>query len=79
MDKTEEQLKQFIEVWEEYDRQLKELQELRSEHKKSGKSEGFDIKICSALIKERKRSQAEVQEEQALLETYREALNGTKP
>lgn len=38
------------------------------------KSTGLDPKIIRALIKERKRDKAEIEEEEALKETYRVAL-----
>lgn len=38
------------------------------------KSAGFDAKIIRLLIKERKMDAADLQEQQALLETYRDAI-----
>ncbi len=39
------------------------------------KGVGFDIKIMKAIIKLRKMNQADRDEQEALLETYRRALN----
>ncbi len=41
-----------------------------------GKNAGYDVKVMRRLIQERGRDPGEVQEEQALLDVYRDALAG---
>ena len=52
------------------DERVEELKRLAAE----GKSAGYDTRVMKILIRERKMDRAELQEQQALLEVYREAL-----
>lgn len=71
---TQKQLRQYVEQVEAL---LAEIDEGKQEVKDKFaemKSAGFDVKIIRKIIARRKRSKAEVQEEDALLETYMSAL-----
>lgn len=57
---------------EEKDGLAADIREIFSE----AKSAGYDAKVMRILIRERKMDRADFQEQQALLEVYREALGG---
>lgn len=74
---TQEHLRQLVESAEGI---MYEQQELRNELKAKFaemKAAGFDVRIIRKIIARRKRPQSDVQEEDALLETYMRALEGT--
>lgn len=59
---------------ESIEAEIKDAKELHKEKYQEAKGLGFDCKILRKIIARRKRSKAEVQEEDALLETYMSAL-----
>jgi uncharacterized protein (UPF0335 family) len=64
-------------IVERYERLEQEVKDLRSDQKDiltEAVSAGFDKKVIRALIAERRKDAAEVEEHQALLELYRNAL-----
>lgn len=71
---TNEELTQYIEVWEEYNSQIKEIRDLLKEHKKNGKGKGYDNKVCGGIIKDRARNKEIVEEERAIREIYEAAI-----
>lgn len=72
--KVDEKLKQFIEGIERLEDERKETSMEISKVYKDAKSAGFDTKIMKKIVVERKKDKGELQEENYLLETYREAL-----
>lgn len=73
-DKVDMQLKRIVENIESSERDKQELSRQISEIYKEAKAAGFDPKIIRKLVSMRKKDQDERQEEEYLLETYKEAL-----
>ncbi len=71
---TADQLKRYVETIENYEAEKKEISERLKEVYDEAKSTGFDLKTIRTLIKIRKADQEKLQEEEYLLETYKEAL-----
>lgn len=64
-------------IVERYERLEQEVKDLRSDQKdlmSEAASAGFDKKVLRALIAERRKDAAEVEEHRTLLELYRDAL-----
>ena len=71
---TSDELRQFIERIERLDSEKKDLMEQQKEVMAEAKSRGYDTKIMRRLIGMRRRDQADVAEEEAILDMYRQAL-----
>jgi uncharacterized protein (UPF0335 family) len=71
---TREQLKKYIEAIENYEAEKTEIFEKIKEVYDEAKAIGFDIKTIRTIIKERAKDPSKLEEEQYLLETYKEAL-----
>lgn len=71
---TAEELRQFIERWEQLDSEGKDITEQKKEVMAEAKGRGYDTKIMRKLISERKRNASDVAEENAILDMYRDAL-----
>jgi uncharacterized protein (UPF0335 family) len=71
---TAEKLKKYIEGIEMYEDQKKEIGESIKEIYDEAKSSGFDVKIIRKIISLRKKDKNKLEEEEFLLETYKEAL-----
>ena len=71
---TREQLKKYIEAIENYEAEKTEISERIKEVCDEAKAVGFDIKTIRTIIKERAKDPSKLEEEQYLLETYKEAL-----
>ena len=71
---TSDELRQFIERIERLDSEKKDLMEQQKEVMAEAKGRGYDTKIMRRLIGMRRRDQADVAEEEAILDTYRQAL-----
>lgn len=69
-----EELLQFIEVWEGIDADKKEVSDRMKEHKAEIKARGYDVKIIGKIVKLRKRTPEDIQEEEMLTETYKAAI-----
>jgi uncharacterized protein (UPF0335 family) len=63
-----------IERIEEFEREKKETSDLIKDEYLVAKGEGYDPKIMKQIVKLRKRSADEIQEEEAMVELYRSAL-----
>ena len=74
-----EELRQFIERWEQLDLEKKEIAEHQKEVMAEAKGRGYDTKVMRKLIAERKRRPDDVAEEEAILEMYREAIKMPAP
>lgn len=71
---TAGELRQFIERWEKLAAEKAELTEDQKEVMAEAKARGYQPKIMRRLISIRKRDAAEVSEEEAMLELYKQAL-----
>jgi len=71
---TADELRQFVERWERLDMEKKELAEQQKEVMAEAKSRGYDTKVLRRLISLRKRDKDDIDEEEAVLEMYKEAL-----
>jgi uncharacterized protein (UPF0335 family) len=73
---TRDQLIKYIEGIENYEAEKQEIVEKLKEIYDEAKSTGFDVKTIKTIISERKKDPTKLEEEQYLLETYKEALEG---
>jgi uncharacterized protein (UPF0335 family) len=71
---VENELRQFVERIERLDAEKKDLAELQKEVMAEAKSRGYDTKVLRKIIALRKREAAEIAEEEAVLEMYKEAM-----
>lgn len=71
---TAKKLTAHIERIEGYEDEKKQVADLIKDEFAIAKGEGFETKIMKHIIKMRKRSADEIQEEEALIEMYRSAL-----
>jgi uncharacterized protein (UPF0335 family) len=71
---TADELRQFIERYEQLEREKKDIAEQQKEVMAEAKGRGYDNKVIRKLIAERKRKPDDLAEEQAVLDLYREAL-----
>ena len=71
---TQNQLRQFIEQIERLAEEKAGLAADISEKFAEAKSEGFDVKAIRTILKMRKKSKTDRDEEEAVLETYLHAL-----
>lgn len=69
-----QQLKAFIEKIERLEQDKAEIAEVVRETFAEAKSEGFDVKVMRQLIKIRRMKKEEVEEQEELLDLYRNAL-----
>ncbi|HFB2048882.1 MAG: DUF2312 domain-containing protein [Hyphomicrobiaceae bacterium] len=71
---TQVQLRQFIEQIERLEEEKKEISDNIRDKLAEAKAEGFDLKIIREILKLRKKSKDDRDEEEALLATYLHAL-----
>ena len=71
---TAGELRQFIERFERLDEEKKAIAEHQKEVMAEGKARGYDTKVLRKLIALRKKDPADVSEEEAILEVYKQAL-----
>jgi uncharacterized protein (UPF0335 family) len=71
---TGEQLKAYIERVEKVDAEVKDLSECKKEIYSEMKGNGFDVKAVREIIRLRKKSLAERQELEDLVDTYLHAI-----
>ena len=71
------QLKSFIERIERIEAEKAELAADVKEIYSEAKANGFDTKIMRKVVSRRKKTQQEAEEEDAILDLYMSALNGT--
>jgi len=74
---TAEELRQFIERWEQLEAEKKDLAEHQKELMAEAKGRGYDTTVMRKIIALRKRDINDVAEEQAVLEMYAQALGMT--
>lgn len=71
---TADELRQFVERFEQLEAEKKDITEQQRELMAEAKGRGYCTRTMKKLIAERKRSPDEVAEEEAVLEIYRAAL-----
>ena len=71
---TADELRQFIERFERLDAEKKDIAEQQKEVMAEAKGRGYDTKILRKVVALRKRDKADLDEEEAVLEMYKEAL-----
>ena len=71
---TAEELRQFIERYEQLDIEKKDIAEQQKELMAEAKGRGYDTKVMRKIISLRKKSREARQEEEAILEMYKSAL-----
>jgi uncharacterized protein (UPF0335 family) len=71
---TAGELRQFVERYERLEAERRDLADQLKEVMAEARARGYDARVLKKLIALRKRDSAEVSEEEALLELYRQAL-----
>ena len=71
---TAGELRQFVERYERLEAERRDLAEQLKEVLAEARGRGYDVKVLRKLIALRKRDSAEVSEEEAILELYKQAL-----
>lgn len=71
---TADELRQFIEQYEQLDSEKKSVMEQQKELMAEAKARGYDTKIMRKIIAIRKRKADAIAEEEAVLEMYKAAL-----
>lgn len=71
---TADELRQFIERFEQLESEKKDVSEQQKELMQEAKGRGYDTKVMRKVIALRKRKPDEIAEEEAVLELYRSAL-----
>ncbi len=71
---TADELRQFIERYEQLDSEKKDVAEQLKELMAEAKGRGYDTKVLRKVIALRKRKPDDVAEEEAVLEMYKAAL-----
>jgi uncharacterized protein (UPF0335 family) len=71
---TADELKQFIERFEQLEAEKRDLAEQQKELMAEAKGRGYDTKILRKIVALRKRTADDIAEEEAVLELYKQAL-----
>ncbi len=71
---TAGELRQFIERYERLDEEKKDIADQQKEVLAEARGRGYDVKVLRKLVALRKKDPAEVSEEEAVLELYKQAL-----
>lgn len=71
---TAAELRSFIERYERLEAEKKDVADQQKEVMAEAKGRGYDVKVIRKLVALRKREPADVSEEEAILQLYREAL-----
>lgn len=71
---TADELRQFIEQFEQLEAEKKDITERQKEVMAEAKARGYDTKVMRKIIALRKRDRDDIAEEQAILEMYGRAL-----
>jgi len=71
---TADELRQFIERYEQLEAEKKDVTENQKELMAEAKGRGYDTKVLKKVIALRKRSADDIAEEEAVLEMYKAAL-----
>ena len=71
---TAGELRQFVERYERLEQEKRDLADQMKDVMAEARARGYDPKVLRKLIALRKRDTAEVSEEEAMLELYKQAL-----
>ena len=71
---TADELRQFIERFEQLDSEKKDVTEQQKELMAEAKGRGYDTKVMKKVVALRKRKPDDIAEEEAVLEMYKQAL-----
>jgi uncharacterized protein (UPF0335 family) len=71
---TADELRQFIERFEQLESEKKDVTEQQKELMAEAKGRGYDTKVMKKVIALRKRKPDEIAEEEAVLDMYKSAL-----
>ena len=71
---TAEELRQFVERFEQLEIEKKDIADQQKEVMAEAKSRGYDTRIMRKIVSLRKRDLEEVAEEEAVLSMYKSAL-----
>ncbi|TXH93791.1 MAG: DUF2312 domain-containing protein [Pseudorhodobacter sp.] len=71
---TADELRQFIERYEQLESEKKDVTEQQKELMAEAKGRGYDTKVMKKVIALRKRKPDEIAEEEAVLDMYKSAL-----
>lgn len=74
---TADELRQFIERFEQFEAEKKDISEQQKELMSEAKSRGYDTKVMRKIVALRKRQPDDIAEEEAVLELYKQALGMT--
>jgi uncharacterized protein (UPF0335 family) len=71
---TADELRQFIERFEQLESEKKDVSEQQKELMAEAKGRGYDTKVMKKVIALRRRKPDEIAEEEAIMEMYKSAL-----
>lgn len=71
---TADELRQFIERYEQLQAEAKNIAEQQKEVMAEAKGRGYDTKVIRKIIALRKRKADDIAEEEAILEMYKQAI-----
>ncbi len=71
---TADELRQFIERFEQLESEKKDVSEQQKELMAEAKGRGYDTKVMKRVIALRRRKPDEIAEEEAIIEMYKSAL-----
>ena len=71
---TADELRQFIERFERLEAEKKDIADQQKEVMAEAKARGYDTRVMRKVIALRRRDKADVAEEEAVLELYKDAL-----
>lgn len=69
-----DELRQFIEQYEQLESEKKDITEQQKEVMAEAKARGYDTKVIKKIIALRARNKDDIAEEEAILDTYKAAL-----
>lgn len=71
---TADELRQFVERYERLESEKKDIADQQKEVMAEAKGRGYDTRVLRKVVALRKRDQADIAEEEAVLDMYKEAL-----
>lgn len=71
---TADELRQFVERYEQLESEKKDIQDQMKEVMAEAKGRGYDTKVLKTAIKRRKKDKDQLAEEEAILELYEQAI-----
>ena len=74
---TAEELRQFIERFEQLESEKKDVSEQQKELMAEAKARGYDTRVLRKVVALRKRKPDEIAEEEAIIDMYKAALGMT--